>query len=68
MKDEDVVIKSFYEVRGSGMHVGTQEHCCKAIHLPTGLSAWGTDQRSQIKNREMAMELLRQKVKEVSDE
>lgn len=45
-----------------GQHKNKRFSAVKAIHLPTGISAVATEQRSQFQNKAVALERLAQKL------
>ncbi len=63
MKHEDVKIY-FYRSRGpGGQRKNRKETAVKILHIPTGIIARATEQRSQYQNRQLAMERLEEKLK-----
>ena len=55
---------TFRASRAVGQHVNKTESGVRFTHLPTGLVAESTDARSQIKNREIAIQRLYVKINE----
>jgi len=64
----DLRTDTFRASGAGGQHVNKTESGVRFTHIPTGIAAESTDSRSQIKNREIAMQRLYQKIKEVMKE
>ncbi|MFK7935291.1 MAG: peptide chain release factor 1 [Saprospiraceae bacterium] len=58
----DLKTDTFRSSGAGGQHVNKTESGVRFTHLPTGIVAESTDGRSQIKNREIALQRLYQKV------
>ena len=62
IKKSDLKIDTFRSSGAGGQHVNKTESGVRFTHLPTGVVAESTDGRSQIKNREIAIQRLYQKI------
>jgi peptide chain release factor 1 len=60
----DLKVDTFRSSGAGGQHVNKTESGVRFTHLPTGVVAESTDGRSQIKNREIALQRLYQKIHE----
>lgn len=65
IKKDDLKVDTFRASGAGGQHVNKTESGVRFTHLPTGIAAESTDSRSQHKNREIALQRLYVKVKEV---
>lgn len=62
LKPEDLRIEVCRAGGAGGQHVNRTESAVQIFHLPTGLYVRCEDGRSQIKNKEMALQILRSKL------
>lgn len=68
IKKDDLKVDTFRSSGAGGQHVNKTESGVRFTHLPTGIVAESTDGRSQIKNREIAMQRLYDKIRRVKRE
>lgn len=61
----DLKVDTFRSSGAGGQHVNKTESGVRFTHLPTGIVAESQDGRSQIKNREIALQRLYQKISEI---
>lgn len=64
----DLKTDTFRSSGAGGQHVNKTESGVRFTHLPTGVVAESTDSRSQIRNREIALQRLYQKMYEAQKE
>ena len=68
IREEDLEIQTSRSGGAGGQHINKTESAVKIIHLPTGISAECQDERSQTKNKEKAMNALREKIAQKQQE
>lgn len=64
IRKEDLKVDTFRSSGAGGQHVNKTESGVRFTHIPTGIIAESTDGRSQIKNREIALQRLYAKIHE----
>lgn len=64
VRKDELRVDTFRASGAGGQHVNKTESGVRFTHLPTGIAAESTDSRSQIKNREIAIQRLYVKIKD----
>ena len=68
IKDADLEIETYKAGGAGGQHVNKTESAVRIRHLPTGVVAACQNERSQHRNRKMAMQMLKAKLLRLEDE
>jgi peptide chain release factor 2 len=65
IKPDEIQVETYRSTGAGGQHVNTTDSAVRIIHLPTGTIATCQNERSQHRNRDMAMKILRSKLYEL---
>ena len=64
----DIVVETCKSSGAGGQHINKTESAIRIYHKPTGIVVWCQEERSQLKNKDKAMKMLRTKLLDIKQQ